>query len=158
MPTSRWMEKEAMVHIYNGISLSCTDEHIWVGSNEVDEPRACYTERNKPEGEEQLLWVNACTWRKMVRMSLCSGQQWRCRRACGRRGGREGGTDGRGSSETRPSPRVKQAVGTRRVPQGLKPGALGQPRGCAGGRGEGGDTCIPVAGSCLCMAEASTTL
>ena len=28
------------------------------------------------------------------------------------------GSDGRSSSETRPSPRVKQAVGTRRVPQG----------------------------------------
>ena len=69
-------------------------------------------ERNKPEGEDQLLCINACTWRKMVRMSLCSGQQWR------RRGGLEGGTDGRSSSETRPSPRVKQAVGTRRVPQG----------------------------------------
>ena len=33
-----------MVHTYNGILLSHNKEHIWVSSNEVDEPRAYYTE------------------------------------------------------------------------------------------------------------------
>ena len=35
------MDKEAVVHIYNGILLS---HNIWVSSNEEDEPRTCYTE------------------------------------------------------------------------------------------------------------------
>ena len=45
----RWMEKEAVVHIFNGILLSHKKEHIWVSSNEVDKPRAYYTEWNKSE-------------------------------------------------------------------------------------------------------------
>ena len=38
------MGKEAVVHTHDGILLSRKDEHIGVGSNEVDEPRACYTD------------------------------------------------------------------------------------------------------------------
>ena len=34
------MDKEVVVHVYNGILLSHKQEHIWVNSNEVDEPRA----------------------------------------------------------------------------------------------------------------------
>ena len=37
MAISRRMEKEAVVHIHNGILLSYKKEHIWVSSNEVDE-------------------------------------------------------------------------------------------------------------------------
>ena len=44
MSTDRWMDKEAVVHIYNGILLTYKKEHIWVSANEVDEPRAYYTE------------------------------------------------------------------------------------------------------------------
>ena len=40
-----------MVHIYSGILLSHKKEHIWVSSNEVDEPRAYYTEWSKSESE-----------------------------------------------------------------------------------------------------------
>ena len=36
------MDKEAVVHIYNGILLRHKKEHIWDCSNEVDEPRAYY--------------------------------------------------------------------------------------------------------------------
>ena len=36
---STWMDKEAVVHIYNKILVSCKKEHIWVSSNEMDEPR-----------------------------------------------------------------------------------------------------------------------
>ena len=32
------MDKEVVVHIHNGILLSHKKEHIWVSSNEVDEP------------------------------------------------------------------------------------------------------------------------
>ena len=38
MAIDRWMDKEAVVHVYNGILLSHKREHIWVSSNEVDEP------------------------------------------------------------------------------------------------------------------------
>ena len=37
MSNNRWMNKEAVVHIYNGILLSHKKECIWVSSNEVDE-------------------------------------------------------------------------------------------------------------------------
>ena len=39
------MDKEITVHIYNGILLSHKKESIRVSSSEVDEPRACYTDR-----------------------------------------------------------------------------------------------------------------
>ena len=59
---SRWMDKEAVGHIYNGILLGHKKECIWVSSNEVDEPRAYYTERNKSEREKQMSYINAYVW------------------------------------------------------------------------------------------------
>ena len=51
MSINRRTDKEAVVHIYiythNGILLSYKKECIWASSSEVDEPRACYTERGK---------------------------------------------------------------------------------------------------------------
>ena len=38
------MDKEAVVHIYNGILLSHKKEYISVSPNEADEPRAYHTE------------------------------------------------------------------------------------------------------------------
>ena len=38
------MDKEVVVHIHNGILLSCKKEQVQVSSNEVDEPRAFNTE------------------------------------------------------------------------------------------------------------------
>ena len=40
-----------MVHIYNGILHNYEKECIWVSSNELDEPRAYYTEWSKSERE-----------------------------------------------------------------------------------------------------------
>ena len=37
------MDKELIVHIHNGMLLNYKKEHIWISSNEVDEPRAYYT-------------------------------------------------------------------------------------------------------------------
>ena len=45
------MDKEDVVHIHNGILLSHKKECICVSSNEVDEPRAYYTEWSKSERE-----------------------------------------------------------------------------------------------------------
>ena len=51
-----------MVRIHNGILLSHKKEGIWVSSNEVDEPTACYTEWNKSEREKQIFHMKADVW------------------------------------------------------------------------------------------------
>ena len=38
----KWMDKEDVVHIYNGMLFSHRKERIWVGSNEVGEPRTFF--------------------------------------------------------------------------------------------------------------------
>ena len=43
MSINRWMDKEAVVHIYNGILLSHKKECIWIHFNWIDETRAYYT-------------------------------------------------------------------------------------------------------------------
>ena len=43
---------------YSAIKKECT----WVSSNEVDEPRACYTEWSKSEREKQIPYINAYIW------------------------------------------------------------------------------------------------
>ena len=58
----RWMDKEAAVHIHDGILLSHEKEHIGVRSNEVDEPRVYDTEWSKSEREKQVLYMNAYMW------------------------------------------------------------------------------------------------
>ena len=55
-------DKEAVVHKYSGILLSHKREHIWVSSNEVDEPRGYYIEWSKSEREKQILYINPCIW------------------------------------------------------------------------------------------------
>ena len=62
MPIDRWMDKEVVVHIYNGILLSHKKECIWVSSDGVDEPRAYYTEWSKSERDKQILYINAYIW------------------------------------------------------------------------------------------------
>ena len=59
MSIDRWMDKESVVHIYNGTLLSHKKEQMWIHWTEVDEPRACYTEWNKSEREKQILYINA---------------------------------------------------------------------------------------------------
>ena len=59
MSIGRWVDKEVVVHVHNGILLSYKKEHIWVRSNEVDEPRVYYTEWSKSERERQIQYINA---------------------------------------------------------------------------------------------------
>ena len=42
--------------------LNYNKEHIRVSSNEVDEPRAYYTERSESEREKQISYINAYIW------------------------------------------------------------------------------------------------
>ena len=51
MSIDRWMNKEVVVHIHNGILLSHKKEHIWVSSDEVNEPRIYYTVWSESERE-----------------------------------------------------------------------------------------------------------
>ena len=51
MSIDRWLYKEVVVYIHNGILVCHKKEHIWVNSNDVDEPRAYYTEWSKSERE-----------------------------------------------------------------------------------------------------------
>ena len=49
-----------MVHVYNGIFLTYKKECIWVSFNEVDEPRAYYTEWSKKEKEKYYILTYIC--------------------------------------------------------------------------------------------------
>ena len=62
MSINRWMDKEAVVHKYNGILLSHKMGPIWVSSNEVDELRAYYTQWSKSEREKQISYTNTYIW------------------------------------------------------------------------------------------------
>ena len=46
------MDKEAVVHIYNGILLKHKNEQIWGGFSEMDEARACNIEWSTSEREK----------------------------------------------------------------------------------------------------------
>ena len=54
MSTDRWMDKENVVHIYNGILLKHRKEQNWVICRDVDGPRVCHTEWSKSEREKQI--------------------------------------------------------------------------------------------------------
>ena len=59
MSMDRWMDKEAVLPTENGTLLSHKKKYIWVSFNEVDEPRAYYTEWSKSEREKQISYTNA---------------------------------------------------------------------------------------------------
>ena len=68
----RWMDKEVVGHIQNEILLSHKKERLWVSSNEVNEPRAYYTESSgfpyflqfKSEfgNKEFMVWATVNSW------------------------------------------------------------------------------------------------
>ena len=56
------MDKEVVAYIHNGKLLSHKKEPIWASFNEVDEPRAYYTEWIKSEREKQISNINTYIW------------------------------------------------------------------------------------------------
>ena len=56
------MDKEEVVHIYNGILLSHKKERNWVICRDVDESRDCHTEQSKSEREKQISYINTYMW------------------------------------------------------------------------------------------------
>ena len=76
MPIDRWMDKEDMVHIYNGILLSHKKEWNWVICRDIDRPRDCHTEWSKSEREKQISYINAYIWKleKQYRWTCLQGR------------------------------------------------------------------------------------
>ena len=60
MLINRCIDKEVVVHVYNGIFLTYKKECIWVSFNEADEPRAYYTEWSKKEKEKYYILTYIC--------------------------------------------------------------------------------------------------
>ena len=50
------MDKEDVVHIFNGILLSHKKEQNCAICSDVDRPRVCHTELSKSEREKQILY------------------------------------------------------------------------------------------------------
>ena len=59
--TDEWIRKLWYIHTMEYYS-AIKKEHIWVSSNEVDEPGAYYTEWSKSERERQILYFNTYIW------------------------------------------------------------------------------------------------
>ena len=59
MSIDRWMDKEVVVHIQNGILLSHKMEHSKINSDEVNEPRTYYTEWSESESQRYISFSNA---------------------------------------------------------------------------------------------------
>ena len=62
MSINRWMDKEDVVQIYNGILLSHKKEWNWVICGDVGGPRVCHTEWSKSEREKRISYINAYMW------------------------------------------------------------------------------------------------
>ena len=52
------MDKDVVLHIYNGTLLSFKKEHIWVSANEVDETGVYYAEWRKSEKHQYSILNN----------------------------------------------------------------------------------------------------
>ena len=65
MSIDRWMDKDAVVPVYNGILISYKREQIWVISSELDEARACYR-RRQWHPTPVLLPGKSHGWRSLV--------------------------------------------------------------------------------------------
>ena len=165
MSIDRWMDKEAVVHIYNGILLRHKKGHSWVSSNEVDEPRAYYTEWSKSERKKQI-YTNAYIWNLerwywWIYLQGTNGETDKQREQTyghGERGG-EGEMYVENIMETyitvfKIGNQWEFAVWLRELKQGLCNSLQGWD-GERDGRvvQEGGDICIAVTDSCLYLAE-----
>ena len=171
MSIDKWMDKEVVVHIHNWILLSCKKEHIWVSSDEVDEPSTYYTEWSKSERERQILYIYAYIWNleRQYQWSYMQGSKGDTdvkNRLLDSVGEGEGGMIWENSTETCIFSYVKQMTSAKSVHEAGHPKLVlcNNPEGRRwggrqeGGSGLGGGTCIPVADSCWYMAKPITIL
>ena len=61
MSINRWIKKLWYIYTLEYYS-TIKKEHIWVSSNEVDEPRAYYTEQIKAERKKQISYISKYIW------------------------------------------------------------------------------------------------
>ena len=59
---SRWMDKEDVVHIYNGILFNHKKEQNNVTCSHMDGPRDYHTKWSKSDRERQILYDITCMW------------------------------------------------------------------------------------------------
>ena len=52
------MDKEDVVHLYNGTLLSHKKKSYWVICSDEDGPRVCHTEGNKSGRKKQVSYIN----------------------------------------------------------------------------------------------------
>ena len=62
MSIDRWVDKEDVVQVYNGILLRLKKEQIWVSWAQMDEHRACYTEWSSQKEKNKILYITADIW------------------------------------------------------------------------------------------------
>ena len=95
MSNDRGMDKEDVVHTYNGILLRHKKEQNNAICSNMDGPRDCHTDWSKRDREKQISYDIAYMWnlKKMVQMNLHTKQKYshRCReQTYGYQGGKEG--------------------------------------------------------------------
>ena len=165
------MDKDAVVHIYNGILLSHKKKCIWVNSKRWMNLDPIIQVRDKSE-RGKTNFICQCIHmesRKMVLMNLLAGQQWRYRRTdqtCGGSGRRSELDELREEHGNLYVIICKIASEWHRelcMTPGAQPSILWQSRGLGWGGGrkevqEGGDIWIYMSDSCCCMAETNTIL
>ena len=127
MSIDRWMDK-VVVHIYNRILFSHKREHIWVSSDEVDEPRTYNTEWSESETERYISYSNTSIqnleeWYWRIYLQGSSGET-DIENGHGERGG-EGEMYGKSSMETyiticNIDNQREYAVWLRKLKQGLR--------------------------------------
>ena len=169
MSTDRWIDKEDVVHICNGILLRIKRGKKRVICRDVEGPRICNTERGKSEREKQILYINAhmLTLKRRCRWTYLQGRNRDVAVEIGCVNTGRGGARDVKNWEIRTDrytlPCVKQTA------SGPLPwssagtsaqGPLWPRQQNGGGRAvpKGGDVCLHVADSIRCIAEVNTTL
>ena len=72
MSIDRGMDKEDVVHIYNGVLLSHKKERNSAICRDMDTPSDCHTEWSKSDRERQISYVEC---KNMVQMNLFKKQK-----------------------------------------------------------------------------------
>jgi len=54
---NRELDKEDVVHIYNGVSLTLKKEDNWVICRDMEGPRDCHTDGSKSKREKQIPYI-----------------------------------------------------------------------------------------------------
>ena len=134
MAIKRWIDKEHVVHIYNGILHSHQKEQIWVSCSEVVEPRDCYTEWSKSEREKQISYINpyVCNLEKHYLWNHLQGKNGDPdveKRPVDTVGKRKGWRKWESSIDMYTIMYKTELVGSCCITQGLQPGSLWCPRG-----------------------------